>query len=96
MSDMEGELLFGRTLEVNAAGLINGLRKANDGVALFGVKSADRNQELDFFLNIKSKYSSSLLFMIYYRKENRGFYLRAHNDGSDVPPSILVLVRLHV
>lgn len=62
-------------------GLVNGLRKANDGVAFFGTQAKNGEEHLiDFVLNSDISNSGPYLFIIYYKKEAGKYFLKSYKD----------------
>jgi len=76
LEDESGDLLGkNHKLKINAAGLVNGLRKVRDGVAIFGTSKQNKNNEItvDFELNLDlpSQYTTQpYLFLIYFKKRH--------------------------
>ena len=98
---MEGEIFNNNKLTINANGLINGERKAKDGIAFFGTKLTkvillknSKNGIIvnDFVLSIDNDNLNMLhTFIIYYKKETNKFYLRSYKEKeSNSLPLILI------
>lgn len=78
-----GNLFYKKQLKINAAGLIGG-RNAKDGVAIFGQKKSnnDENFKADFEIEYKESLPYPYIFAIYYQRENKSYYIRAFSGKS--------------
>lgn len=93
IEEVECNLLNGKKLKINAQGMIEG-RGMNDGVAIFGSASnlntnftlglnSNTNTNLlkvDFILNLKEKYNYPFIFMIYFNKETKSYFIRSYSS----------------
>ena len=101
LEEINCNLLNGKKIEINAAGMIGG-RKKNDGFSIFGQKkfcdskNSSENSEDDikskgdnpFIPDFELNYPQFLLypyiFTIYFKKEEKSFYIKAYSGkGSD-------------
>lgn len=96
-----GDCFDEKLLKINASGLIGSLRKAHDGITIFGCKSIEQiDQIYDYELTIKLGLNStltrpSLIFMIYFKKELKRYFIRACKNSQEIDeelPSILVQI----
>jgi len=86
-------------------GLVDGARKAKDGIVFFG-KDLKNNENVvinDFALNIQNNEelnkSSEInilhLFLIYYKRENKKYYLKTYKDKTKFNQNLpFVLIRI--
>ena len=83
IEEIECNLLNGQKIKINAQGMEGG-RGLNDGVTFFGCTSdIDNNQnnqvlKSDFIFNFKDKYLYPYIFMIYFEKEDKSYYIRPY------------------
>ena len=100
IEEIDGTLLNGKKIEINAGGMVEG-RNKKDGFTIFGQKKKRsskniiieenniNNDENDIFVpDYEINYSYYLgypyIFTIYYKKEDKSYYLRAYcGKGSD-------------
>ena len=102
IEEIEGNIINGKKIEINAGGMIGG-RDKMDGFTIFGQKNCDNNiksknskeiNELignnnqmfipDYELNYEKNLSFPYIFVIYYKKEDKCYYIRAFSGkGSD-------------
>lgn len=102
LEEINGNLLNGRKIEINAAGMVGG-RNKKDGFTIFGLKflnltknssedsdveaAQEKNENqylLDFELNYAQYLSYPYIFAIYYKKEEKSFYIKGFSGkGSD-------------
>ena len=104
LEEIDGKLLNGKIIEINAGGMING-RNKKDGFTIFGQKKIDNsNSEMpkqednnnknidndndifipDYELNCPNYLAYPYIFSIYYKKEDKSYYIRAYcGKGSD-------------
>ena len=98
LEEINCNLFNGKKIEINAAGMIGG-RNKNDGFTIFGQKKSedgvndeDQNDDLndknqfipDFELNYSKFLSYPYIFAIYFKKEEKSFYIKAFSGkGSD-------------
>lgn len=96
-----GDCFYTQQLKINASGLVGSMRKANDGITFFGCKSIEQiNQIIDYELNLHPGLNSSsnlpsIIFMIYFKRELKKYFIRAYKNSSDVDnelPGILVQI----
>ena len=92
IEEIEGNLFKGKKIEINAGGMVGG-RGKNDGFSIFGQKNINNgiiNEEKneifnpDFELDCSDKLLYPYIFVIYYKKEDKSYYIRAYSGkGSD-------------
>lgn len=84
---LNGEAFGTSNLKINACGLVGTNRKANDGITFFGRKLQSSSAKLDFQMNLNgsniSQIYTSIIFLIYFRKEESNYYIKAYNRGSE-------------
>ena len=92
IEELECNLLNGQKIKINARGMVGG-RGLNDGVTIFGCNTdIDNNQnniilKSDFVFNFEDKYSYPYIFMIYFEKEDKSYYIRPYigkNDDNNI------------
>ena len=81
IEEMDCNILNGQKIKINAQGMIGG-RGQYDGVSIFSCKTnAEQNEQSfksDFILNCDNKYSYPYIFMIYFEKEQKSYYIRPY------------------
>ena len=113
LEEIDGNLFDGKTIEINAGGMVGG-RGKKDGFTIFGKKNLNKEIKLesninnnnnqikdkevkdnsknndncifkpDFELNYPEVISYPYIFAIYYKKEDKSYYIRAFSGkGSD-------------
>ena len=94
-------------MTITAGGLKNSLRKARDGVTFFGCNNLDQLDDeqkkvIDYELNLNSnnlsQIYSSIVFIIYFNKEERKYYLKAiknKKEGELGLPNIIIQIPEH-
>lgn len=96
-----GDCFETQQLSINASGLVGSLRKALDGITFFGCKNIEQiDQILDYELNLHLGLNTSvsrlsLIFMIYFKKEIKKYFIRACKNSRELDddlPSILVQI----
>jgi len=95
LEDEEGDILQQKKLELNASGLIGANRKMKDGVTFFGTQIKIEDKVVnDFLLNIdyaNVKEIGAYVFIIYYKKEQNKYFLRACKDKSNTKNTMLLV-----
>ncbi len=82
LSDFEGDLLEGKILKINAAGLKYSLRNQKDGISFFGINNMNETNKNDFILNLqkiifhKNKIIGTI-FAIYFQKNENKYFLQS-------------------
>ena len=82
LSDFEGDLLYGKIIKINSAGIKNSLRKQKDGISFFGIKTNNENKN-DFILNLQKIFLNHKkkiienIFAIYFDKNDNKYYLQS-------------------
>ena len=103
IEEIDGNLLKGKKIEINAGGMVDGRNKKN-GFTIFGQKKVENSKNLnseisvqkemninnndifipDYELNYSNYLAYPYIFTIYYKKEDKSYYLRAYcGKGSD-------------
>ena len=104
LEQIECDILKGEKIKINASGMEGG-RGVGDGVTIFGDnwKQTDDNSNMstnnsklkpDFSLNLKNKYSYPFIFMIYFEKESKSYFIRAY-ESKDIDNRILYIKLTH-
>ena len=92
LEEIEGNLFKGKKIEIKAGGMVGG-RGKNDGFTIFGQKNItngnnneDKNKIFspDFELDYSEQLLIPYIFVIYFKKEEKSYYIRAYSGkGSD-------------
>ena len=91
LEEIDGNLFNGKKIEINAGGMVGG-RGKKDGFTIFGQKNdgnANNNSnedkfKPDFELNYSEHLPYPYIFTVYYKKEEKAYYIRAFSGkGSD-------------
>jgi hypothetical protein len=88
LSDFEGDLLEGKILKINAAGLKYSLRNQKDGISFFGINNMNETNKNDFILNLqkiifnKNKIIGTI-FAIYFQKNENKYFLQSFINNSN-------------
>ena len=100
LEEVNCNLLYGKKIEINAAGMIGG-RNKKDGFSIFSQKilqntkksnvsekDSKKNDDISFIPDYELNYSQYLsypyIFTIYFKKEDKSFYIKAFSGkGSD-------------
>ena len=91
LEEIDGNLFNGEKIEINAGGMVGG-RGKKDGFTIFGQKNggnANNNSnedkfKPDFELNYSEHLPYPYIFTVYYKKEEKAYYIRAFSGkGSD-------------
>lgn len=94
IKEIEGNQLGdGNDIRINPAGIIGGARKANDGVALFGPNLTDQYGKCinDLVIGSNLKDIGNHLCVIYYRKEQKKYFIRTYKDQLSNGLSVLLI-----
>ena len=82
LESKETDIFNGQTININASGMIGG-RDIGDGITIFGCNSnnegEDNSKKTDFILNLKEKYSYPYIFIIYFNKETKSYFIRPYS-----------------
>ena len=89
IQELDGDIFSKKTFTINASGVTESLRKAKDGISIFGVNYPESKDYLpDVLLNVpeekKKKIKKQNLFLIYYRKDFQKFYLEPVFDNKEI------------
>ena len=91
LEEIDGNLFNGEKIEINAGGMVGG-RGKKDGFTIFGQKNSgiannNSNEDKfkpDFELNYSEHLPYPYIFTVYYKKEEKAYYIRAFSGkGSD-------------
>jgi len=92
IEEKDCSLFNGQQIKINAAGMIGG-REAGDGLTIFGSSANQENDstnnneasklKADFILNLKDKYSYPYIFMIYFEKDTKSYYIRPYSGKNN-------------
>ena len=91
IEEIDCNLLNGQKIQINAQGMIGG-RGLKDGVSIFGCNNEQnenpndnnkQNLKSDFILNFKDKLSYPFIFMIYFEKESKSYYIKSYMSKDD-------------
>ena len=93
IKETEGNQLSQGSIELNAAGCEIGERQAKDGVTLFGPTLTDEKNNIinDILIAPNFKDINSHLFVIYYRKDEKKYYIRTYKDQLSNGLSVLLV-----
>ena len=84
----ETDIFNGQTININASGMIGG-REVGDGITIFGCNSNNQeggeNNSLksDFVLNLKEKYNYPYIFIIYFDKDTKSYFIRPYSSKNN-------------
>ena len=90
IEEIECNLLNGQKIQINAQGMIGG-RGLKDGLTIFGCPNEQNenpnnnklNFKSDFILNFKDKLSYPFIFMIYFERETKSYYIKSYISKED-------------
>ena len=92
IEEIEGKLFNEKIIEINAGGMVGG-RNKKDGFTIFGLNPEKNSNNSDMFIpdfelnlfNINNNnFSYPYIFTIYYKLEDKSYYIRAYSGkGSD-------------
>ena len=92
IEEKDCNIFNGNQIRINAAGMIGG-REVRDGLTIFGSSANQENDsnnnnevpklKADFILNLKDKYSYPYIFMIYFDKETKSYYIRPYSGKNN-------------
>ena len=93
IEEKDCNLFNGEQIKINAAGMIGGGREVGDGLTIFGSSANKENDSInnneapklkaDFILNLKDKYSYPYIFMIYFEKDTKSYYIRPYSGKNN-------------
>ena len=90
LEEIEGKLFNEKKIEINAGGMVGG-RNKKDGFTIFG-QNPEKTSNNDMFIpdfelnisNINNNFSYPYIFSIYYKIEDKNYYIRSYSGkGSD-------------
>ena len=88
LESKETDIFNGQTININASGMIGG-REVGDGITIFGCNSSNEGEDgvnslkSDFILNLKEKYSYPYIFIIYFNKETKSYFIRPYSSKNN-------------
>ena len=96
LEEKDSVIFNGEKIKINAAGMIGG-RGVGDGITIFGSNSSNNNQgeegsnlntglsviKPDFILNLKDKYNYPYIFIIYFEKESKSYFIRPYSSKNN-------------
>ena len=93
IEEIEGKLFNEKIIEINAGGMVGG-RNKKDGFTIFGLNPEKNSNNNDMFIpdfelnllnnNNNNNFSYPYIFTIYYKLEDKSYYIRAYSGkGSD-------------
>jgi len=95
IEEKECNIFNGEKITINALGMIGG-RGVGDGVTIFGSNtnsnqlenSVNANSGMnilkpDFILNLKENYTYPYIFMIYYEKDSKSYFIRPYSSQNN-------------
>ena len=81
LKEIEGKILNGEEIKINAGGMING-RNKKDGVTVFSKSNNNNNNKNfkpDFELNYEERLNYPYIFAIFYQRENKNYSIRSYS-----------------
>ena len=102
IEEMDCNLLHGQKLKINAQGMEGG-RGLKDGVTIFGCDFEEKEKQnngnnqilkADFILNIKDKFSYPYIFMIYFDRNSKSYFIRPYL-GKNKESNKILYIRLN-
>ena len=99
IEEMDCNLLNGQKLKINAQGMEGG-RGFKDGVTIFGCdfyqndnqNNGDKQKlKADFILNIKDKFFYPYIFMIYFDRDSKSYFIRPYLGKNEESNKILYI-----
>ena len=95
LEEKDCNIFNGETIKINASGMVGG-RGVGDGIAIFGSNQNSQGEEVsnanentgvslkpDFILNLKEKYNFPYIFIIYYIKESKSYFIRPYSSKNN-------------
>ncbi len=101
LKSIVGDAFNNEELVITSAGLKTSLRGARDSVTFFGCRQTDNtiDKMIDYELNISnsniSQVYSSILFLIYFKKDMKRFYIKSYiqnKDSSNIIPNVIIQI----
>jgi hypothetical protein len=83
LEEKDCNIFNGEKITINASGMVGG-REVGDGVSFFGsnLEGSEVALKTDFVLNLKEKFVYPYIFLIYYDKEAKSYFIRPYlNDN---------------
>ena len=80
LEEKDCTIFNGQQIKINASGMMGG-RGIGDGIAIFASEQGEENNNNnspthDFILNLKEKYNYPYIFIIYFDKEKKSYFIR--------------------
>jgi hypothetical protein len=87
LEEKDCDIFNKQIIKINASGMIGG-REVGDGIAIFGSNpnnTGDDNNSLktDFTLNLKEKYNYPYIFIIYFDKDTKSYFIRPYSSKNN-------------
>ena len=94
LEEKDCSIFNGEKIQINASGMIGG-RGVGDGIAIFGSNSNNQGEEgsnmntgvsplkTDFTLNLKEKYNYPYIFIVYFDKESKSYFIRPYSSKNN-------------
>ena len=87
LEEIDCDIFNKQIIKINASGMIGG-REVGDGIAIFGSNpnnTGDDNNSLktDFTLNLKEKYNYPYIFIIYFDKDTKSYFIRPYSSKNN-------------
>ena len=94
LEEKDCNIFNGEKIKINAMGMVDGGRGVGDGVTIFGsnLNQQDDSANIDvgattlkpdFILNIKEKFPYPYIFMIYYEKDSKSYFIRPYSGKNN-------------
>ena len=87
LEEKDCDIFNKQIIKINASGMVGG-REVGDGIAIFGSNpnnTGEDNNSLktDFTLNLKEKYDYPYIFIIYFDKETKSYFIRPYSSKNN-------------
>ena len=94
LEEKDCNIFNGEKIKINAMGMVDGGRGVGDGVTIFGsnlnqqddsanIDAGATTLKPDFILNIKEKFPYPYIFMIYYEKDSKSYFIRPYSGKNN-------------
>lgn len=88
LEEKDCTIFNGQQIKINASGMMGG-RGIGDGIAIFASEQREENNNNnnspthDFILNLKEKYNYPYIFIIYFDKEKKSYFIRPYSSKNN-------------
>ena len=94
LEEKESSIFNGEKIQINASGMIGG-RGVGDGITIFGSNPNNQGEEgsnmntgvsalkPDFILNLKEKFNYPYIFIVYFEKESKSYFIRPYSSKNN-------------